>query len=313
MNVKGLAYVALAVRDVEATAATFADHMGLTRTDVPLGANGARAPVFSVGASALALFEVGDPFIDEESRPGLHHIALAVPSLNEACETAAMDGVPLAWNEPVAGLDGRRRIRLAPEATAGVKVDFTEPVALPPAAAGMVERIDHIGVASADNRRANDAFVGKLGFPLESTQTDMEVAMAIESFTSDKYGVVYHNRAPRPVGGLRVSFITVGDCEFEFLQNFDPAQDGVVEHGQRGDTRQDQGAITRFVRSRGPGLHHIALKVGDINAALPHLAAAGHQMIDLVGRPGSRRALIGFMHPKSLGGVLMHLVERQAL
>ena len=59
-----------------------------------------------------------------------------------------------------------------------------------------VERIDHIGVACEDNRAAGAVFTGRLGCPVESTQTDFEIAQAIESFTSDKYGVVYHSRPP---------------------------------------------------------------------------------------------------------------------
>ena len=51
-----------------------------------------------------------------------------------------------------------------------------------------------------------------------------------------------------------MTFITVGDCELEFLQNFDPRQGGRVEAREAGATRPDQGAITRFVASRGPGL-----------------------------------------------------------
>ena len=61
-----------------------------------------------------------------------------------------------------------------------------------------------------------DVFCRRLGCPLESTQTDMEVQIALESFTSVRYGIVYHTRAPEPVGGLHVAFITVGDCELEF-------------------------------------------------------------------------------------------------
>ena len=81
-------------------------------------------------------------------------------------------------------------------------------------------------------------------------------------------------------------------------------------HGQAGSTKQDQGAITRFVQSRGRGLHHVALKVRDIDATLAGMAGAGLPMIDTRGRPGSRRAQIGFPHPKALGGILMHLVQR---
>ena len=132
----------------------------------------------------------------------------------------------------------------------------------------------------------------------------------MESFTSDKYGVVYHTRPPQPVGGLRITFITVGDCELEFLANFDPRQSGEVDHGRAGTTRQDQGAIARYVASRGRGLHHVAVKSPDVDALLGGMAAAGLPMIDTTGRPGSRRARIGFPHPRALGGVLMHVVQR---
>jgi methylmalonyl-CoA/ethylmalonyl-CoA epimerase len=61
---------------------------------------------------------------------------------------------------------------------------------------------------------------------------------------------------------------------------------------------------------RGRGLHHFAVKSPDIDALLAGTAAAGLPMIDTTGRPGSRRALIGFPHPRALGGVLMHVVQR---
>src|SRR5262249_5554954 len=141
-------------------------------------------------------------------------------------------------------------------------------------------------------------FCGRLGFRIESRQTDMEVSIAVESFTSDRYGVVYHSRPPEPMGGLRIAFVTIGDSELEFLANFDPRQRGAVDHGRAGTTRQDQGAIARFVASHGRGLHHLALKSPDIDALLGSMAAAGLPMIDTRGRPGSRRALIGFPHPR---------------
>ena len=165
-------------------------------------------------------------------------------------------------------------------------------------------------MASADNRQAISVFTDTLGLPIESQQTDMEVETVVESFTSDKYGVVYHTRTPRPVGGLRVAFLTAGDCELEFLQNFDPNHGAELSHGASGTTRQDQGAVTKYIESRGAGLHHVALKSPDINATLAALEDAGCVMIDTVGRPGSRRAQIGFIHPKSMGGLLFHVVQR---
>ena len=77
------------------------------------------------------------------------------------------------------------------------------PLRLPVAANpdGEVERIDHLGVASADNDEVDDVFARKLGWPVESRQTDVEISTKTESFTSDKYGVVYRNHQPEFIGG----------------------------------------------------------------------------------------------------------------
>lgn len=310
MLAKNLAYAALVVTDVAATATALARDFGLRRTDCAVGASGRTTPVFAVGAGAVAIFARTDPFVGGQAKPGVHHIAFEVGDLEASVQSATAVGVPPAEAEPSAGLQGTRRWLLAPASTCGVRTYLSEPLGLDRTRSGWVERIDHLGVASADNAATVDAFVTRLGCPLESTQTDLEVQIPVESFTSDKYGVVYHTRPPQPVGGLRVAFVTVGDCELEILQDLDPSQGAHVAHDRAGTTQQDQGAISRFVASRGPGLHHIALKVADINAALASLERAGHVMIDTVGRPGSRRALIGFIHPKSLNGVLMHLVQR---
>jgi methylmalonyl-CoA/ethylmalonyl-CoA epimerase len=306
-----LAYVALVVSDVEAAAGLFQRDFGLERTDCTVGVTGRRAPALRVGRSALAFFAPGDPFVGGQSKPGIHHIALGVKDLLAAANAAVAAGIGVAEQEPSEGLNGARRLLLSPEATVGARTYLSQPLALERSGQGFVERIDHLGVASVDNQAAIDAFSTRLGCPLESTQTDLEVKIAVESFTSDKYGVVYHTRPPEPVGGLRVAFITAGDCELEFLQEFDPRTGVRVAHDQPGNTRQDQGAIGRFIATRGAGFHHVALKVSDINGALAALGRAGHALIDSVGRPGSRRALIGFIHPKSLFGVLTHLVQRE--
>jgi catechol 2,3-dioxygenase-like lactoylglutathione lyase family enzyme len=307
MIAKDLAWVGLVSTDVDAAATVFERYLGLPRTD--LESDAGPVPVFTIGRSALAVFPAGHPLLGGEAKPGVHHIALGVEDVGRAAKTAAAAGVPAA-RAVVKGLGGRRCIALDRGATVGVRTILTEPVSLPRHSSGPLERIDHLGVASTDVGEDETLFAGKFGFPVESRQTDMEVNMAVESFTSDKYGVIYHSREPEPIGGLRVCFITVGDCELEFLANFNPRQGGAVEKGVPGNTKQDQGAITRFVASRGRGLHHIALKSPDIDGTLSALAKAGLPMIDARGRPGSRRALIGFAHPKALGGVLMHIVQR---
>src|ERR1700681_4169439 len=70
--------------------------------------------------------------------------------------------------------------------------------------------------------------------------------------------------------------------------------------------------IARFLDRRGPGLHHITLRVEDIAAALAHLKARGVKLIDEQPRPGAERALVAFVHPSSAHGVLVELKQSPA-
>lgn len=305
MTAPDLAYVALAVDDPEATARVFETDLGLARHAFRCGATD--VPVLPIGATALALFRPDDPFLGPDAKKGVHHIAIAVADPEAAARAAG-----LASAGAGTGLDGRRQVAIDRNATAGVRLRFTESLDLSTVASGSVERIDHLGVASADNAAAKRVFIDRLGCIYESEQTDSERETLVETFVSDKYSELRHERASRIVGSMCVTFITIGDCELECLQDLtvDLAADD-VRHDAAGSTRADRSAIARFIESRGAGLHHIALKTPDIDAALGRLAAAGHRVIDRTGRPGSRRARIGFVHPSALGGVLLHFVERK--
>ena len=68
--------------------------------------------------------------------------------------------------------------------------------------------------------------------------------------------------------------------------------------------------ISRFLEKRGPGIHHLALEVDDINAWLVHLKAEGVQLIDEVPRIGAEGNQIAFLHPKSTAGVLIELCQK---
>ena len=306
-----LAYVALVARDTAAPATVFG-RLGLARSELDDGYGGT-VSAFGAGESALVLFPEGHPFVGEDARPGVHHMALGVPDLAEGLARAG-EAVGASAGELLPGLGGRRRVALDAGQLAGIRTWLTEPLDGAPSTGGRrsaaVERIDHVGVASADNRVAIAAWCDRLGCPLESQQTDMEVTIAVESFTSDRHGVVYHTRPPVPAGGLRVAFVTVGDTELEFLQPFDPRHPAEVFRGQAGTTRQDQGAIGRYLARRGAGLHHLALKTPDIDAVLADLGRAGVPMIDRQGRPGSRAGRIGFVDPSGMGGMLVHFDER---
>ena len=67
--------------------------------------------------------------------------------------------------------------------------------------------------------------------------------------------------------------------------------------------------LEKFLEKRGDALHHLALRVKDIDEVLRRLDARGVPLIDKVGRPGARGHRVAFLHPKAFGGTLLELVE----
>ena len=70
------------------------------------------------------------------------------------------------------------------------------------------------------------------------------------------------------------------------------------------------GPIERFLARRGPGLHHVAFAVPDLDAAMARLAADGAPFLDAAPRPGFGGHRVAFVHPRWAAGVLVELVER---
>jgi methylmalonyl-CoA/ethylmalonyl-CoA epimerase len=92
--------------------------------------------------------------------------------------------------------------------------------------------------------------------------------------------------------GVDAALLDVGDGHIELLQPLGP------------DT-----AVGKFLQKRGPGLHHVAYRVGDVEETLKALAGAGVALIDAEPRTGIRGSRVAFLHPKSTGGVLTEIVE----
>jgi methylmalonyl-CoA epimerase len=67
--------------------------------------------------------------------------------------------------------------------------------------------------------------------------------------------------------------------------------------------------VGKFLAKRGPGMHHVAYQVTDIEAALASLREAGVRLIDEQPRTGIRGSRVAFLHPKSSGGVLTEIVQ----
>ena len=89
---------------------------------------------------------------------------------------------------------------------------------------------------------------------------------------------------------VKTAFFKVGQTKIELLESTDP-----------------EGPIGKFLEKKGPGVHHIAFAVDDVNAALQQANDAGIQLIDKQGRKGAEGLTIGFLHPKSTLGVLTEL------
>ncbi|HEY7255192.1 MAG TPA: methylmalonyl-CoA epimerase [Solirubrobacterales bacterium] len=68
-------------------------------------------------------------------------------------------------------------------------------------------------------------------------------------------------------------------------------------------------AVGKFIERRGPGLHHVAYAVDDIDSTLASLRDAGLALIDNEARTGIRESRVAFLHPRSTGGVLTEIVE----
>ena len=92
--------------------------------------------------------------------------------------------------------------------------------------------------------------------------------------------------------GVRVAMLPVGEPRLELLEPTGPAS-----------------PVAKFLEKRGPGIHHIAVRVPDIRAALARLKESGARLIDERPRVGAEGCLVAFVHPHSAGGVLLELVE----
>jgi methylmalonyl-CoA/ethylmalonyl-CoA epimerase len=67
--------------------------------------------------------------------------------------------------------------------------------------------------------------------------------------------------------------------------------------------------VGKYLAKKGPGLHHVAYAVGDIDSVLGELKGQGVELIDSEARQGIRNSRVAFLHPKSTGGVLTEIVE----
>jgi methylmalonyl-CoA epimerase len=118
---------------------------------------------------------------------------------------------------------------------------------------------------------------------------DLDGALAL--YERD-YGMTLVHREVVSAQGVEAVLLDVGENHVELLAPLGP------------DT-----PVGRFLAKRGPGMHHVAYQVADIEATLASLREAGVRLIDETPRAGIRDSQVAFLHPRSSGGVLTEIVQ----
>ena len=132
------------------------------------------------------------------------------------------------------------------------------------------------------------AFLDHVGIAV----SDLQASLA---FFKDVLGLHVESTEDITSQRVRATFLNTGTATLEMLEATTP-----------------DSAIARFIEKRGPGMHHIALRVEDIDAALAHLKSRGIRLIDETPRPGAEGALVAFIHPSAAHGVLVELKQPAA-
>ncbi|MGH2856880.1 MAG: methylmalonyl-CoA epimerase [Solirubrobacteraceae bacterium] len=124
------------------------------------------------------------------------------------------------------------------------------------------------------------------------------VGVAVESIDSalavyrDQLGMELIHRETVTEQGVHAALLDVGDGHVELLEPIGP-----------------ETGVGRFLARRGPGLHHVAYRVGSVDDTLAACAAAGIRLIDEQPRTGIRGSRVAFLHPAATGGVLTEIVQ----
>lgn len=111
-------------------------------------------------------------------------------------------------------------------------------------------------------------------------------------FYRDNLGMAFMGTEEVPEQKVTVAFFQIGESKIELLEPTD------------GDS-----PVAKFMEKNGPGIHHVAYEVEDIEGAIAKLVADGARMIDSVPRNGAHGARIAFIHPKTSRGVLTELCQ----
>jgi methylmalonyl-CoA epimerase len=150
----------------------------------------------------------------------------------------------------------------------------------------LVEAIEHINTiraATVRERYSSTPTIDHLGIAVQS------LADSIAFYES--LGLAVAHRETVLTEKVEVALLPAGDSRVELLQPTSP-----------------DSPIAKFLEKRGPGLHHVALRVPDLNAVVSRLKANGARLLNEP-RTGAGGHIYVFVHPASTGGVLLELIQ----
>ncbi|MBW1787997.1 MAG: VOC family protein [Deltaproteobacteria bacterium] len=126
-----------------------------------------------------------------------------------------------------------------------------------------------------------------------------EIVLAVKdqdkavAFFESLFGLQFDRSWTVPADSMQVKCAMVGDTQFHIVSSTEP-----------------DALIDKFVRDRGEGLHHVAFRVKDLDAAVSHLRELGATVVPETPRTGREGARYAFVHPGSAYGLLIELIER---
>lgn len=200
----------------------------------------------------------------------LHHLCFEVEDVRREMKAVADKGFLLASSEPMDAVLGWE-VFIRPRSTKGLLLEMGQKT---PA----VE-------AALDPKQAKTA-----------KRVD-HIAIAVRNLDewltmfNQLFGVRPSAEGRRPGPGVSVAFLTVGDTSFEFMQPTEPS------------------ALTRFLETKGEGVHHICFEVDDVEGEIQALESKGFQIASRETRPGGSMKL-AFIHPKTTKGLLLQIGQK---
>src|SRR5215475_5614450 len=154
----------------------------------------------------------------------------------------------------------------------------------------LLTRLDHVGIACRDLRRAIDMYRETFGLGVQSLEENEEQGVREAMLAVGSTG---------PAGLADVTGAGPGALGVGYIQLLEPLSP---------DT-----PVGRFIARRGEGIHHVGYGVANIEEALATVAGTGIRLVDERPRHGSMGASIAFLHPADLGGVLTEFVQAASL